>query len=61
MIYCAIIVEVHLVLLFERQGKAIDNGPQDLQQLCNPVVAVCLVHKAVEHVVDRLPNVRPAQ
>ena len=37
------------------QSKAIDDGAEDLQQLCHTVVPLCLVDKAVEYVVDLLP------
>eukprot|EP00955_Chlamydomonas_euryale_P001557 17680-Chlamydomonas_euryale.AAC.1 len=49
----------HPVLFLQRQRKAIDDGPQDLQQLCNSVVVLRLKDKAVKHIVDGLPDERP--
>lgn len=45
--------EEGLVFLFERQSKAIDDGPKDLQELRDPVVPLGLVNEVIEHVVDR--------
>jgi hypothetical protein len=46
-----------LVLLLERQGEAVDNGAQNLQQLSDTVVALCLIHELEEDIVDRSANV----
>ena len=44
------------MLLFERQGKAIDDGAEDLQQLSNAVVVLGLKDEPVEDVVDGLAD-----
>ena len=44
--------EEDLVLLFEGEGEAVDDRPQDFQQLGYAVVPLRLVHEPVENVVD---------
>ena len=48
----------NFVLLLEREGEAVDDGAEDLQQLGDPVVPFRLVDKVVEDVVDLLPVVK---
>ena len=57
------LLEELLVLLLERQGKAVDDGPQDLEQLGNAVVPVRLEDEAeaarcrgVSRVLPSLPG-----
>ena len=45
-----------LVLLLQRQRKAVDDRAQDLEQLRDAVVVVALVDEAVEGVVDGAPD-----
>ena len=45
------------VFFFERQREAVDDGAEDLEQLCDAVVPLRLVHEPVEDVVDLLPDV----
>lgn len=47
------------MLLLQWQGKAIDDGAQDLQQLCDAVVALRLEYKPVEGVADRAADETP--
>mmetsp|Transcript_13315 Transcript_13315/g.39612 ORF Transcript_13315/g.39612 Transcript_13315/m.39612 type:complete len:303 (+) Transcript_13315:741-1649(+) len=49
-------LQEHEVLLLQRDCEAVDDGPQDLQQLADPVVALRLVDEAVEHVGDGLAD-----
>ena len=44
------------VLLLERHREAVDDATQDLQELADAVVPLRLVHKAIEHVADGLPD-----
>jgi len=44
------------VLLLQGHGEPVDDAPQNLQQLPDPVVALRLVHEAVEHVGNRLAD-----
>jgi len=44
------------VLLLQGHGEPVDDAPQNLQQLPDPVVALRLVHEAVEHVGYRLAD-----
>ena len=37
------------MLVLERQGKAVDDGAENLKQLRHAVVPLCLVNEAVEH------------
>ena len=39
-------LEEHLVLLLQRHGEAVDDGPQDLEELGNAVVALVVVDDA---------------
>ena len=48
-----------LVLLLQRQRKAVDYAAQDLQQLADTVKVLGLVDIPQEDVVDLLPNERP--
>jgi hypothetical protein len=41
-----------LVLLLERQGKPIDDTPQDLEEFGNPIKVFRLVHKLEKDIVD---------
>ena len=45
-----------LVLLFERQRKTIDDRTEDLQQLCNSIVALRLIDEMVEDIAYRSAN-----
>ena len=49
------------MLLLQGQREAVDDGPQNLQQLRDAIVALRLVHEPVEHVVDGLPDERPGR
>lgn len=40
------------MLLLQRQGKTVDYGPQNLQQLGNSIEAFRLVNELEEYVVD---------
>jgi hypothetical protein len=51
--------EERLVLLLERECKAVDDGAEDLEQLGDAVVALRLVDKLEENVVDRPPDEGP--
>ena len=44
------------MLLFQRQGKAIDDAAKDLKKLCDAVVPLCLPYESEEDVVDGLPH-----
>ena len=46
------------MLLLKRQSETIDNRPQDLKQLGNPVEALGLVRELEEDVVDGSTNIR---
>ena len=45
------------MLLLQRQSEPVDDGPQDLQELCHSVVSLRLVYEVVEDVVDLFPDV----
>lgn len=47
------------MLLLEGQGEAVDNGPEDLEQLGNTVESLGLVGELEEDVVDRPSDERP--
>jgi len=47
------------MFLFHWQRKPIDNTSQDLQQLENTIVPLSFKYKAVEDVVDGIPNEGP--
>ena len=49
----------HLVLFLQRQSKAIDYAPKDLQQLGYPCMPLSLKNKAVEHIIDGLSDKGP--
>mmetsp|Transcript_34091 Transcript_34091/g.96634 ORF Transcript_34091/g.96634 Transcript_34091/m.96634 type:complete len:367 (+) Transcript_34091:973-2073(+) len=51
-------VQKVLMLLLQRQGKPVNNGTQNLQQLSDAVVTLRLVDEAVEDVVHRLADKR---
>ena len=44
------------MLLLQRQSEPVDDGAQDLQELCHSVVSLCLVYKVVEDVVYLFPD-----
>lgn len=48
--------EERLVLVLEREGEAVDDGPEDLEELGDSVVALRLVDELEEDVVDRAAN-----
>lgn len=48
----------HLVLIFEWQGKAIDDTAKNFKQLSNPIVMFCLKDKTVEDIIDSLSDKR---
>ena len=47
------------MLLLQRECKPVDNGAQNLQELCNPIVSLSFVDEVVEDVIYLFPNVRP--
>ena len=48
-----------LVLILERQCKAVDDAPKDLQEFCDAAMLLCFPDKSVEDIIDGLPNKRP--
>lgn len=50
--------EERLVLVLERERKAVDDRAEDLEQLGDAVVPLRLVHELEEDVVDRAPDER---
>jgi hypothetical protein len=44
------------VFLLERQRKAVDDRPEDLEKLCYSIVSLGLIDKVEEDIVDRPPN-----
>ena len=43
------VLEEEQVLSFERNGEAVDDGTQDLEQLCDSIVSTRLINETVEH------------
>ena len=44
------------MLIFEREGKAIDDTAKNFKQLGNPIVMFCLKDKPVKYVIDSLSD-----
>lgn len=44
------------MFLLERDGEAVDDGAEDLEELADAVVSLCLVHKSVENVANGLAD-----
>ena len=44
------------MFFFERQREAVDDGAEDLEQLCDAVVPLRLVHEPVKNVVVFWPG-----
>ena len=51
--------EEEFVLLFQRQGEAIDNGPKYLEQLSNSIEPLSFICELEEDIVDRSANEGP--
>lgn len=45
------------MLLLQRQGKTIDDGSHDLQQLRNPIESLGLVGELEEDIIDRSTDI----
>ena len=48
--------DTHLVLIFEREGKAIDDTAENFKQLSNPIVMFCLKDKTIKDIIDSLSD-----
>ena len=46
------------MFLLQRECKAVDNGSEDFEQLCNSVESLRLVSELEEHVIDGAANIR---
>lgn len=44
------------MLIFEREGKTIDDTAKDFKQLRNPIVMFCLKDKTIKDVIDSLSD-----
>lgn len=47
------------MLVLEWQGKSIDDGAQNFQQLGNAVEALGFISELEEDIIDRPSNIRP--
>lgn len=45
-----------LVLLLEWQRESVNDGAQNLEKLCDPVMPLCFIDEMEEHVVDASPD-----